>query len=228
MTSGTIVALVGLLVAGVGFAAADFRQAEAVAAEAARGYEPAVTYTHPSVPTSVAFLGDSFTAGAGTDESKFKRWTTLVANNRGWLELNYGKGGTNYNTAGPQAGGAAYADRLVDLVRSQPDIVIVSTAGNDVEEKQLPGIEKTFQTLRHELPDAKIIATSPYFRAGDYPAELVELGNDIQREVEEVGGEYLDIGHPLGNHPEAMAEDKAHPNDAGYQLIADAVSNELG
>lgn len=201
-------------------------QARAAASESAEDYTPAVTYTPPPAPTEVAFLGDSFTAGTG-GSTRGDRWTTMLSRENRWIELNYGYGGTNYATAGTLKGGRAYVDRLTDLIISQPDIVIVSSAGNNVTDDQTAGIEATFRELREEVPVARIIATSPYYRADDFPKALVDFGDDVRAGVEAVGGEYLDIGHPLKGHPEAMDEDGVHPNDLGYELIAEAVQDAL-
>ncbi len=226
LANACLLALSAVLVGGVGVAAMQASDARAEATSSAETYEPAVAYTAPPEPTEVAFLGDSFTVGTGTSD-RDQRWTTLLSNEENWLELNYGYGGTNYGTAGALKGGEAYSDRLTDLIMSQPDIVIVSSAGNNVQEDQTAGIRATFEELRAELPDARIIATSPYYRAADFPEALVDFGEDVREGVESVGGEYLDIGHPLKGHPEAMDDDGVHPNDRGYELIAEAVHDAL-
>lgn len=206
---------------------AQGKQAEAANREAATTYESTVQYTAPPEPTSVAFLGDSYTQGTGYDTSKYGRWSTRISQENDWLELNYGKGGTNFATAGSLAGGKPYHERLTDLILSRPDIVIVSTAGNSLSEDQSKGIRLTFETLSRELPDAQIIALSPFHWAGEYPDDLTQFGEEIEKEVEAVGGRYIDIGHPLGDRPSAIALDGTHPNDEGYRLLADAISDAL-
>lgn len=226
LTTGAAVILSGLLAAGVGFTVIDARQTKAEAAQAAQDYTPAVTYTAPPQPTQVAFLGDSFTVGTGADD-RSDRWTTLLARSQGWQELNYGVGGTNFASEGPSSSARPYEERLTDLVISQPDIVIVSSAGNSMDEDQSEGITSTFKALREGLPEAQIYATSPYNRAGEYPEHLTDFGDEIREAVEAVDGTYLDIGHPLGTNTDAMDEDGVHPNSSGYQLIAEAVEDEL-
>lgn len=226
LANGAIITLSTLILSGVAVAAFEGQHASSRVAEAATGYKPPLTYTPHTDPTEAAFLGDSFTVGVGA-EQKFDRWSSLLAQEKGWIELNYGYGGTNYGTSGTLKGGRPYAERLTDLIISNPDIVIVSSAGNALNEDQKQGISKTFQTLRKELPEATIIATSPYYRAEPYPTRLKDFGEEIRREVEAVGGQYIDIGHPLENHPDAMAEDGIHPNEDGYRIIADAVDHAL-
>ena len=143
------------------------------------------------------------------------------------MEFNYGIGGTNYGTAGKQSVGKAYVDHLTDLIISQPDIVSVSSAGNGIGEDQSQAIDETFQKLREVLPDAQIYATSPYTRHGWYTKRSDEFGKEIKAGVEAVDGVYLDLDDPLGEHPEALAEDDIHPDDFGYRVIADAVNEQL-
>lgn len=227
LTSGVAATLCVLLSAGMGFAVLDARASRSEASEKAQDYMPAVSYTAPPAPTKVAFLGDSYTFGTGLDGSKFNRWSTLVSKENGWLELNYGKGGTNYGTEASNTGAKPYSERLTDLIVSSPDIVIVSSAGNGLNQKQSLAIRYTFETLRDKLPDARIIALSPFYWAGDYPKHFEEFGDEIKAEVEAVGGEYIDIGHPLEDHPDYIANDGQHPNEAGYRLIANAVGEAL-
>lgn len=174
----------------------------------------------------VAFLGDSFTAGSGAT-GPTRRWTKLVSAANGWTEANFGFSGTNYATSGNVVGGTPYTERVQSIVAAAPEIVFVSAAGNSMGTDQSAGVRETFQKLRAGLPKARIIATSPYFRAGEYPAVLKSFGTTIKAEVEAVGGEYMDLGNPLGARPDGMSDDGIHPNDAGYQLIADAVQARL-
>lgn len=208
------------------FSIVQDRQAQARNAEAQVAYT-APTYTPPRDDrTTVAFLGDSFTAGTGAS-SKSNRWTSRVSKSKGWRELNYGVGGTNFGSKGPSASALPYVERLTDLIMSNPDIVVVSSAGNSLDKDQTEEIAETFETLRAELPDTQIIATSPYTRAGTYPEHLETFGDDVRDGVESVGGTYVDIGHPLESRPEGMAKDGVHPNDKGYELIAEAVEEKL-
>ncbi|WP_426120428.1 SGNH/GDSL hydrolase family protein [Kocuria sp. LHG3120] len=221
-----IIGAVMLLVVGLGATFVRAEQAQARSVAAAENYV-APTYTPPTDDRPVAaFLGDSFTAGTGAG-SQSKRWTTLVAASQGWRELNYGSGGTNYGTDGPTSTAQSYAERLTSLTMSAPDIVIVSSAGNSMNQEQQEGITTTFESLREKLPDAQILATSPYTRSGVFPEHLEEFGEQIEEAVESVNGRYLDIDHPLGDRPGVMSDDGVHPNAEGYQLIADAVEAAL-
>ncbi|STX04937.1 SGNH/GDSL hydrolase family protein [Kocuria rosea] len=196
-------------------------------AQAADEYTTPVSYTPPPQPDSIAFLGDSFTVGTGAS-SRFSRWTSLIAKNNGWIELSYGLGGTNYNSAGLFANGQPYYDRMADLIISDPEIVVVSSAGNGVRtEDQEEGVNRTFRELRSALPDAQIFAVSPFHWHGEFPEAKVPFGEQVKKGVEAVGGEYLDIGHPLETRFDAISKDNIHPNDMGHRIIANAVWTKM-
>lgn len=221
---GAISALGVGLTAGVWFVQAEAAQARELAVEQAAHYELPVTYTPPEAPTTVAFVGDSFTVGTGASH-RGNRWSTLVAMDKNWLELNYGVGGTNYASTGKLAQGKAYQEHLTDLIISEPDVVFVSSAGNNLERNQVPGIRKTFQALREALPEARIYATSPYPVA--FRDVHSEFGKAIKEEVEAVGGRYIELADPLDERPALTAKDGFHPNDQGHKLIAEAVLDSL-
>ncbi|PWF82010.1 hypothetical protein CIK52_17080 [Kocuria rosea] len=201
-------------------------QAQASITQATSTYTSPVTYTPPPKTTEVAFIGDSFTMGGGAT-NRSKRWTTVLSRDMKWVELNYGVSGTNYATAGTVVGAKPYWDNLTDLIISQPDIVIVSSAGNALNVDQEPGISRTYEKLREALPDAQIYATSPYTRAGGFGTGLKEFGEEVEQGVESVGGEYLDLNHPIGTRFDLMDDDDIHPNDEGHQIIADSVKREI-
>lgn len=174
----------------------------------------------------VAFLGDSFTIGTGAT-SKERAWPKLLADSMGWQERNFGFGGTNYGTPGDLKGGTSYVERVAAIVAANPATVIVSSAGNTLGEDQREGIRETFEALRAGLPKAKIIATSPYTGSGAFDGRAAAFGDEIRSGVEAVGGTYLDIGHPLEGREDAISKDGVHPNDIGYQVIAEVVGVAL-
>lgn len=216
------------LIAGLGVHEVALQKVKARAAESSKTYTNPVQHIPAPRPTTVAFMGDSFTAGARAS-TRGHRWTSVLAEKNNWLELNYGKGGTNYGSQTDLPGGEAYSDRLTDLIISRPDIVIISSAGNGISKNQQPAIRKTLQHLRSELPDAQIITISPFYRAYDkeMPTRFVGFAESIQNEVEDVGGHYIDIGNPLYGKTNVLAEDGLHPNDAGYKLIAEAIDGAI-
>jgi lysophospholipase L1-like esterase len=177
----------------------------------------------PALPV-VAFLGDDYTAGAGAT-SPATRWSSLVAEQYGWDEQNFGVAGTGYANGGT-AGGTPYTARVAALAAKAPVIVIVAGGRFDIESANGPttiktGVTATFKALRAALPKAVIIAESPVWPLTKPPATLALVAADVKAAVTAVGGQYLDIGEPLFG---LTADFGPHslPNDAGYAALAKA------
>ena len=56
------------------------------------------TVTQPPAPKpTVAFIGDSYSAGMGATLME-NRWTSVLSRDQGWTESNFARGGTGYVT----------------------------------------------------------------------------------------------------------------------------------
>ncbi len=185
-------------------------------------------------PKTVAFIGDSYTAGAaGVPGSQL--WPELLSKARGWNSTNLALGGTGYVTGfdgGGQLGCGKsacgnYLEMVPEAVAASPDVVIVSGGRNDLG-KPLPEILKNIQAvfteLRKGLPDAKIVALSPLLGADDTPSSFPSIKPAVKAAVESVGGVYVDLGAPLGGHPELIWKDGVHPTAGGQKVLADATN----
>ncbi|NUP73217.1 MAG: SGNH/GDSL hydrolase family protein [Sinomonas sp.] len=189
-------------------------------------------------PKTVAFIGDSYTAGAaGVPESRL--WPELLSEARGWQYANLALGGTGYVTGsdssaasldGAGCGTAAcddYLGMVPSAVAAAPDVVIVSGGRNDVG-KPTPEIQQNvravFAELRKGLPNAKIVALSPILGADDSPSSFPEMKPAVKTAVESVGGVYVDLGAPFAGHPELIWTDGVHPTADGQQVLADTVN----
>lgn len=210
----------------------------------ARGAAEAAQYTPAPMPSSTqadeqveaAFIGDSYTAGAGATEDA-KRWSTLVAEAQGWEETNLAFGGTGYATAvdgetAMDACGAdycpSYAEVIPKVAEASPEVVVVSGGRNDVGRGiDYESISAFYRDLRSALPDAQIVAVSPVWDAREAPAELSAIADAVSEAVTAVGGTYVDVGQPFAGKPEVITDDNVHPNDDGYQLLATAVIDNL-
>lgn len=185
--------------------------------------------TAAAAPVAV-FLGDSYTAGAGSDGVG---WTTIVAREQGWVEMNLARGGTGFlATSGPEGCGLAYCPSIPEMVtvaaELEPDVVVVSAGRNDGTADNAAAIADTFTALRGALPGTRIIAVAPLWDDTGYPGFLVTMGATIRDAVEGVGGEYLGVGTPLEGRPELVDTDGVHPNAAGHAAIGAAVNEALG
>ncbi|NYJ75518.1 SGNH/GDSL hydrolase family protein [Allobranchiibius huperziae] len=189
------------------------------------------TGTTAARPTAV-FIGDSYTTGAGGDGTK---WTTLLAQREGWREVNLGYRGTGYGMEFhapdcPAAGCPDYLQVVSRAVAAHPAIVVVSGGRNDMtnQARAATNIPKIFQQLRQDLPKARIVAVSPFWDSGSYPAPLTALGAEVRSAVQQVGGQYVDVGSPLSGKAGLLSSGGVYPNADGYRAIAAAVAAALG
>lgn len=186
--------------------------------------EPKPPTTSADAPVTL-FLGDSYTEGtelAAADEDA--RWSTVLAERQGWVEVNAGCTGSGYTRRGGVCDNN-YVERLASLSDVDPDIIIVSGGVNDLSATQQlidTRVRETFAALRETFPEARIYAVNGIYYTGLMtPSLLAHLNESVSHAATQAGGTYLDIGDPLLGHPELMADDGIHPNPTGHALIAD-------
>lgn len=182
---------------------------------------------------TVAFLGDSYTAGSGSGGYDHA-FATLVSAYEGWTYRNFAYGGTGYITSvktnASKGCGVSFCPEygavLPDVVAFRPTVVIVSGGRNDVgkpQEAVSDGVDAFYESLRRNLPKAQIIATSPIWDSRRPPTELLLERAAVQHAVKQVHGVYLNLGEPLGGHDELVSSDGVHPNSEGHAAIAHAI-----
>ncbi len=181
-----------------------------------------------TLPLKVVFVGDSYTAGVA---GAMTRWTSIVSQRRGWVEVNLGRGGTGYAKSSFGKGcGLAYCSNYKEMsvttAQAAPDIVVVAGGRNDGGVVD-SSVRETFKRLRDALPRATIIAVEPQWDSTAAPQWMNELGLVVRKEVTNVGGYYLPIGQPLRGKGSFILKDGIHPNDAGQRALGDAVDVAL-
>jgi lysophospholipase L1-like esterase len=192
-------------------------------------------YVEAAAPKA-AFIGDSITAGYGAS-SALKRWTSLVSQRMGWIEHNFGRGGTGYLATSSREGCGLdfcpnYLGMLDEVASSDPDIVVVAGGENDLAEfasnsgPVSGAITGTFNGLRERLPNARIIAVGPFAR--DITSSVIAFDLVVQDAARAVGGEYVSLIAPNPVVQEDMfTADGAHVNDSGHAAIADRITSVL-
>ena len=181
----------------------------------------------------VAFYGDSYTLGTGASEAS-KRWSTIICAQRGWNEFN------------PSVNGLGFVDNRASfgvdepslIVAQHPDIVFVTMGLNDnfsyaVAKKQIhSAIIGDLSGLKKQLPDARFIVVEPFWYADVRPTSLGVIIDWVHEEATAINADYIpDASRWIEHHPEWMAADGLHPNDAGYAQLAvemDAALARLG
>ena len=178
----------------------------------------------------VAFYGDSYTRGTGASSSE-RRWSTIIAEDRGWYEFNPSVDGLGFvNNRG-------FGDDLVDRIVEHdpsPDLVIVTMGLND--NFSMPAgaddietaIDADLQRLRDELPDARLVVVEPFWYTDERPDSVETIIEWVESGADRVGADHIaGASRWLEGHPEWMSIDGIHPNDEGYAEIARRMDEEL-
>lgn len=183
----------------------------------------------------VAFYGDSYTRGTGASTPE-RRWSTIVARERGWWEFNPSVDGLGYvnNRELVAAGtGGDLVDRIVDHDPA-PDVVIVTMGLNDnfsmpdrADEIEA-AIDADLRRFRDELPDARLVVVEPFWYTDARPDSVDEIIGWVEAGAADVGAEVIPgASRWLEGHPEWIAADGIHPNDEGYAELARRMDAEL-
>jgi len=176
-------------------------------------------------PPLAAFIGDSYAAGTGATSIK-RRWTTLVAADQGWRELNLARQGTGYlATASVDECGQPtcpnYEVMLRDAVRARAAVVVVSGGQDDGPRdpaRVARAVQATYEAVRVGLPDAEIIAVGP---SAIEPSSRIRAVDDAVREAAaDVDATYVSLLRPTVIKPAMVAEDEVNVNNAGHAAIA--------
>ena len=162
----------------------------------------------PPKNDAVAVFGDSLVVGVGSTEGN--DFVSLLDKESEKTFFNYGVSGETTRDA---------LDRVDEVVEKESGVVVIILGGNDVLQK-LPK-EETFSNLE------KIVTT---FQANGSVVVLVGVrsgvvGNgrdeDFKSVAKNTGSVYVsDILKDVFGKREYMS-DAVHPNDAGYELIAE-------
>ncbi len=181
----------------------------------------------------VAFYGDSYTRGTGASSPE-RRWSTIIASDRGWFEFNPSVDGLGFvNNRGFGGAGDDLVEKIVEH-EPPPDLVIVTMGLND--NFSMPAraddieaaIDADLSRLREELPDAHLVVVEPFWYTDERPESVERIIGWVEAAAAEVGADYIaGASRWLEGHPEWMAADIIHPNDDGYAEIARRMDAEL-
>jgi len=178
----------------------------------------------------VAFYGDSYTLGIGAT-SAARRWSTIICAERGWREFNPSVNGLGFVRNRRNFGDG---DLPSQIIASAPDIVFVTLGLNDnfgfaEQSNQIRvQISTDLEYLRLALPMARFVVVEPFWYTDDRPDSLSIITGWVKAAAEFIDADYIvGASHWLEHHPEWMAEDGLHPNDAGYAQMANQMDAAL-
>ena len=184
----------------------------------------------PAAPLQVLTIGDSIMRGWGLRSED--AWPKVIALTNEWDVTNLGCDDAGFVVVGKPS---QCADTLLGVSRSvaalHPDLIIIEGSSNDFGQSNTRLLAATIEALailRSEFPNADIVGLSTVWSDTSPPAQLAEVNSQMQTAVTAVGGRYVDIGQPLGGHPEFLLNDGVHPTSAGQGALAVAIRTAIG
>ena len=192
------------------------------------------TSTLPADAPLIAFYGDSYTLGTGAT-SPSVRWSTRIAESRGWREFNPSVNGLGFINNRTLFGDGDVPSMIID---QRPDIVMVTMGLNDnfsyafAAEAIKAQITADLTRLRTALPDARFIVVEPFWYTALQPESVGIINGWVRDAAAEIGADYIEgASRWIAGRDGEMAADGLHPKDEGYTLMTrrmDAALRELG
>ncbi len=190
--------------------------------------------TSPAVPAGdgpiVAFYGDSYTLGTGASEQSL-RWSTQIALDRGWREVNPSVNGLGFVNNRPSF---ADDDLPAQIIAVQPDIVFVTMGLNDnfsydrAADQIEQQIDVDLQRLTSALPAARFVVVEPFWYTPERPESLEVIIGWVRAAAERYGADYIPgASEWIAGKDGLMAQDGLHPNDEGYALMTRLMNDAL-
>ena len=184
----------------------------------------------PAGPLQVLTIGDSIMRGWGLRSAD--AWPKVIALTKEWDVTNLGCDDAGFVVVGKAS---QCGDTLLGVSRSvaalHPDLIIIEGSSNDFGQSNTRLLAATIEALkilRSQFPNADIVGLSTVWSDTPPPAQLAEVYSQMQQAVTAVRGRYVDIGQPLGGHPEFLLNDGVHPTAAGQAALAAAIRTAIG
>lgn len=206
-------------------------QSEGARFACSAGESTSTTDAHPVVAAGtqpVAVIGDSYTSGAGA-----KPWPGLV-----WQRLAVqgidvdarvgGEGGSGYVTPGKK--GTTFVQRVSDVVTRDDQLVVFFGSRNDrgVDAGELSvAVHAALQRAAQRAPQAKLLVIGPLWPSAPAPEDVVQVRDVVCDGARRAGATFVDPLEQgwLTGRPDLIQADGIHPNDAGQQVLADAITS---
>lgn len=199
----------------------------------------------------INFLGDSITEGSGASDLAKTCFVSLMRSQYGVVARNYGIGGTRIarqqTPSENQRHDLDFCGRYAEM-EDDADVVLVFGGTNDFGHGDAPfgtmadrtvdtfygALHTLYRGLIEKYPAATIVVLTPLHRLVEENARGQSLRQFVEA-IREVAEYYslpvLDLYASAGMQPqvpiirEAYMPDGLHPNDAGYQILANKVAS---
>lgn len=142
------------------------------------------------------FFGDSITEAGSSGFEPVYGYPAIVSQIFDWDGWNSGSGGTGFLNPGP-AGRVKFRDRLDDdVVRYNPDVLIVCGGLNDERYPVVDVINEAqlfFNEVKTKLPNTEVIIISPFSPQGTPPQVRKDITAGLKNIAINLGYPYIDI-----------------------------------
>lgn len=178
---------------------------------------------NPSTGTVRAvWMGDSYTAGAGTDASVGV--APLTMESLCWQGRVFGQGGTGYLNSGPSLDSSTFIRRVPQVVGERPDVVVVQGSTNDIGRAGVGvAASKVYREIKTMDPGATVIAIGPVAPPKLDSAKVVAVRDELETAAQENGVVFIDpIARNLlpADNPANFVADGIHPSPEGHRKLA--------
>ena len=197
----------------------------------------------------INFLGDSITWGAGSSDREKTCFVALMGSKYGAVCRNYGIGGTRIARKTTPSEIAIhdkdYCGRYAEM-DDDADMIFVFGGTNDFDHGDAPigrptdrtpytfygALHTLFTGLINKYPTSKICVITPLHRLVEENGngKLIDFVKTVRQVAEFYSLPVLDLYANLGINPqvpvmqETYMPDGLHPNDKGYEVIAEKVA----
>ena len=193
--------------------------------------EAVIFEPHTGSSFTIAVIGDSWSAGAGSDSNtSFSSFGTIATRQLGVKGVIFAARGTGYTTT--STAGRVYSERLARVAAVEPDLVVVQGSVNDARQSPAEAVgsasKQLFSDLKAVLPGAVIVATGPMDAPITVPAETAASSAAIRASALAEGVHFIDpVAEGWLPLDDALFSDGLHPNQAGYDLIGARLAEDL-
>ena len=185
-----------------------------------------------STPSTIAIIGDSYTAGSGEGGNGPRSWPELAWGllARQGVEVDAdvaAEGGAGYGQRGSR--GSVFEDLTARAVRRNDDLIVFFGSRNDqaVDPQKFPSLAAdTFHLARFAAPAAKVLVIGPPWPTASPPSAVLKMRDSLREQAAAVGAVFVDPiteGWFVG-HPDLIGQDGVHPNDAGHAYMATKIA----